>query len=96
MFAVISQFPGRPQRRGRLAGRRDRLELVFRNPDALHEDVVEAMQSPLATIEAGTTFDEVFATLTGRTNAIVVARRDKPLGVLTRSDILEYLAHRHT
>jgi predicted transcriptional regulator len=52
------------------------------------------MQPPLATIEAGTTFDEVFATLTGRTNAIVVARRGKPIGVLTRSDLLEYLAHR--
>jgi cystathionine beta-synthase len=73
---------------------RDLLERVFRNPDALHEDVVEAMQPPLATIEAGTTFDEVFATLTGRTNAIVVARRGKPIGVLTRSDLLEYLAHR--
>src|ERR671934_994791 len=73
---------------------RDLLELVFRNPDALHDDVVEAMQPPLATIEAGTTFDEVFATLTGRTNAIVVARRGKPIGVLTRSDLLEYLAHR--
>jgi len=73
---------------------RDLLERVFRDPDALHEDVVEAMQPPLATIEAGTTFDEVFATLTGRTNAIVVALRGKPIGVLTRSDLLEYLAHR--
>jgi cystathionine beta-synthase len=73
---------------------RDLLELVFRNPDALHEDVVEAMQPPLATIEAGQSFDEVFATLTGRTNAIVVARRGRPIGVLTRSDLLEYLAHR--
>src|ERR687888_164495 len=73
---------------------RDLLELVFRNPDALHEDVVEAMQPPLATIEAGESFDEVFATLTGRTNAIVVARRGRPIGVLTRSDLLEYLAHR--
>jgi cystathionine beta-synthase len=73
---------------------RDLLERVFRDPDALHEDVVEAMQPPLATIEAGTSFDEVFATLTGRTNAIVVARRGKPIGVLTRSDLLEYLAHR--
>src|SRR5439155_19079619 len=73
---------------------RDLLERVFRNPDALHEDVVEAMQPPLATIEAGESFDEVFATLTGRTNAIVVALRGKPIGVLTRSDLLEYLAHR--
>src|ERR671922_1845116 len=73
---------------------RDVLERVFRNPDSLHEDVVAAMQPPLATIEAGESFDEVFTTLTGRTNAIVVARAGKPIGVLTRSDLLEYLAHR--
>jgi cystathionine beta-synthase len=73
---------------------RDVLERVFRNPDSLHEDVVAAMQPPLAAIEAGESFDEVFATLTGRTNAIVVARAGRPIGVLTRSDLLEYLAHR--
>jgi cystathionine beta-synthase len=73
---------------------RDLLERVFKNPDALHEDVVGAMQPPLATIEAGESFDEVFATLTGRTNAIVVAHGGRPIGVLTRSDLLEYLAHR--
>ena len=37
--------------------------------------------------------DEVFATLTGGTNAVVVARGGRPVGVLTRSDLLEYLAH---
>jgi cystathionine beta-synthase len=73
---------------------RDLLERVFRNPDALHEDVVAAMQPPLATIEAAQSLDEVFATLTGGTNAVVVARSGQPVGVLTRSDLLEYLAHR--
>jgi cystathionine beta-synthase len=73
---------------------RDLLERVFRNPDALHEDVVAAMQPPLATIEAAQSLDEVFATLTGGTNAVVVARFGQPVGVLTRSDLLEYLAHR--
>jgi cystathionine beta-synthase len=73
---------------------RDLLERVFRNPDALHEDVVAAMQPPLATIEAAQSLDEVFATLTGGTNAVVVARAGRPVGVLTRSDLLEYLAHR--
>src|ERR671922_1089288 len=69
------------------------LDRVFRNPDALHEDVASAMQPPLAAVEADQTLDEVFATLTGRTNAVVVARDGKPVGVLTRSDLLEYLAH---
>src|SRR5947209_12840424 len=72
---------------------RDLLDRVFKNPDALHEDVASAMQPPLSAVEATQTLDEVFATLTGRTNAVVVAREGKPVGVLTRSDLLEYLAH---
>jgi cystathionine beta-synthase len=72
---------------------RDLLDRVFKNPDALHEDVANAMQPPLATIDAGDSLDEVFPTLTGRTNAVVVARDGRPVGVITRSDLLEYLAH---
>jgi len=70
------------------------LERVFTNPDVLHADVASAMQPPLAAVEAGTTVDDVFSTLTGGTNAVVVARDGKPVGVLTRSDLLEFLAHR--
>ena len=36
----------------------------------------------------------MFGTLTGRTNAIVVAQQGRPIGVLTRADLLEYLAHK--
>ncbi len=72
---------------------RDLLDRVFKNPDALHEDVATAMQPPLATIDITQSLDEVFGTLTGRTNAIVVAREGRPVGVLTRADLLEYLAH---
>jgi cystathionine beta-synthase len=72
---------------------RDLLDRVFKNSDALHEDVASAMQPPLAAVESSQTLDEVFSTLTGRTNAVVVARDGKPVGVLTRSDLLEYLAH---
>src|SRR5438445_1668179 len=72
---------------------RDLLDRVFKNPDALHENVANAMQPPLATIDAGESLDEVFPTLTGRTNAVVVARDGRPVGVITRSDPLEHLAH---
>jgi cystathionine beta-synthase len=73
---------------------RDLLDRVFKNPDALHEDVATAMQPPLATIDVGDSLDEVFPTLTGRTNAVVVAQEGRPVGMITRSDLLEYLAHR--
>jgi cystathionine beta-synthase len=69
------------------------LERIFRNPDALHDDVAAAMQPPLAAVDATQSLDEVFETLTSRGNAVVVARSGSPVGVLTRSDLLEYLAH---
>jgi cystathionine beta-synthase len=72
---------------------RDLLDRVFKNADALHEDVANAMQPPLAAVEATQTLDQVFAALTGRTNAVVVAEEGRPVGVLTRSDLLEFLAH---
>jgi cystathionine beta-synthase len=69
------------------------LERVFRNPDALHEDVAAAMQPPLAAVDTTQSLDEVFESLTSRGNAVVVAQEGRPVGVLTRSDLLEFLAH---
>jgi cystathionine beta-synthase len=71
---------------------RDLLDVVFKNPDALHQDVVNSMAPPLAAIDVAASLDEVFATLTGKSTAVVVARNGRPAGVLTRSDLLEYLA----
>jgi cystathionine beta-synthase len=73
---------------------RDLLDRVFKNPDALHDDVAAAMQPPLSAVDEDDKLDEVFSALTGRTNALVVARGGKPIGVLTRTDLLEFLAHR--
>jgi len=69
------------------------LDLVFRNPDALNDEVAAAMQPPLAAVEAEESVDEVFAALSGGSAAVVVATNGQPTGMLTRSDLLEYLAH---
>jgi cystathionine beta-synthase len=70
------------------------LDLVFRNPDALNEEVAAAMQPPLAAVEANESLDEVFSALSGGSQAVVVATSGKPTGMLTRSDLLEYLARK--
>jgi cystathionine beta-synthase len=72
---------------------RDLLDRVFKDADALHEDVANAMQPPLATVDASASVDEIFSALTGRSNAVLVADGGRPVGVVTRSDLLEYLAH---
>jgi cystathionine beta-synthase len=70
------------------------LDRVFKNPDALHEDVTSVMQGPLGAVEADANVDEIVTALTGGANAVVVADGGRPLGVVTRSDLLEYLARR--
>jgi cystathionine beta-synthase len=70
------------------------LDRIFRNPDALGEDVAAAMQSPLAAVDMRDSVDEVFADLREKNQAVVVTDEGKPRAVLTRSDLLEYLAHR--
>ena len=72
---------------------RDLLERVFRDADALHESVAAAMQPPLATVDATASVDEIVAALTAGTNAVLVASEGRPVGMITRSDLLEYLAH---
>ena len=68
------------------------LDRVFRNPDALAEEVSGAMGPPLPAVEMGETVDDVFANFTGGGSAVVVAREGKPAAVLSRSDLLDFLA----
>jgi cystathionine beta-synthase len=72
------------------------LDRVFKNPDALNEDIAVAMQPPLATVDAHASLDDVFADLSGPASAVVVGIAGRPAAILTRSDLLEYLAYRRT
>jgi cystathionine beta-synthase len=69
------------------------LDRVFKNPDALSEDVAVAMQPPLAAVDVTASLDEVFGELSGTSAAVVVGVAGRPAAILTRSDLLEYLAH---
>ena len=72
------------------------LDRVFRNQDALSEDIAAAMEPPLPAVEIGASVDTVFADLSAGNPAVVVARGGRPVGVLTRADLLEYLAHQQS
>jgi len=81
---TLSEIVGSLQERGLF-------ERVFRDPDAVHEDVAEAMEPPLAVVTPTSSLDEVFQELSHGT-AVVVADEGRALGLLTRADLLEYLA----
>ena len=75
---------------------RELLERVFRNADALNEDVAVAMQPPLRAVDAEASVNEVYEGLSGGSGAVVVASGGRPTGILTRSDLLEFLAARRS
>ena len=68
------------------------LDRVFKNSDAMNEDVAVVMQPPLAAVDVTDSLDQVFADLSGPNAAVLVAGNGKPTAILTRSDLLEYLA----
>ena len=96
----ISQVPvarnGEPRALSDIVGsisERSLLDKVFRDRDAIEKDVVEFMDGPLPVVQAADGLDEMFADLSRGAEAIVVADGERPVGVLTRADLLEFLAH---
>jgi cystathionine beta-synthase len=69
------------------------LDRIFRDPDALQADVAEVMGPPLAMVEFDEPIEVAFETLQ-HGPAVLVVKSGQALGVLTRSDLLEFLAHR--
>ena len=74
---------------------RELLERVFRDPDALQADVAEVMAPPIPTVEWDAPVEVAFGELE-RAPAVLVTKAGQVLGVLTRSDLLDFLAHRRT
>jgi cystathionine beta-synthase len=72
---------------------RSLLERVLRNPDTLNEEVAAAMDPPLRAVEMREPVDTVFTDLEAGNSAVIVASAGRPVGVLSRADLLEYLAH---
>lgn len=85
--ASITDVIGALQERGLL-------ERVVRNPDALSDDVAVAMEPPFGTADVTDSLERVLQDLTGRREAVLVARGVDPVAIITRSDLLEFLAAR--
>jgi cystathionine beta-synthase len=72
---------------------RELLDRVFRDPDSLQADVAEVMGPPIPLVEHDDPVEVAFSALQDAP-AVLVSRRGLVEGVLTRSDLLEFLAHR--
>jgi cystathionine beta-synthase len=69
------------------------LDRIFRDPDALQADVAEAMGPPIAMVEFDQPIEVAFEALQSGP-AVLVVKAGQALGLLSRSDLLEFLAHR--
>jgi cystathionine beta-synthase len=72
---------------------RELLDRIFRDPDALQADVAEVMAPPIPMVEFDDPVESAFAELEQQ-SAVLVTKAGQVLGVLTRSDLLDFLAHR--
>ena len=69
------------------------LERAYRDPQVVERTVGEVMERPLPTIDATATMDEAFQLLSDGAGAVVAVSGGRPAGVVTKLDLLEYLAH---
>ena len=69
------------------------LDRAFRDPDAVERTVGEVMDPPLPMVGSDASLAEAFGQLTGGAPALLAVRDGRPVGIVTKLDLLEYLAH---
>jgi cystathionine beta-synthase len=69
------------------------LDRAFRDPSVVERTVGEVMDPPLPLMDASASLDDAFALLSGGASALVAVRGERPAGVVTKLDLLEYLTH---
>jgi cystathionine beta-synthase len=72
---------------------RSLLEKAYRDPSIVERTVGEVMDRPLPTIDAGASLDEAYRLLAEGAPAVLAVSGLRPTGVVTKLDLLEYLAH---
>jgi cystathionine beta-synthase len=70
------------------------LDRAFRDPSIVERTVGEVMDRPLPIVDTSTSLDAAFALLSDGSSALIATRGDRAVGVVTKLDVLEYLAHR--
>jgi cystathionine beta-synthase len=70
------------------------LDRIYRDPSVVTTSVSTAMDPPFARVAAGAPIEEAFEALLGGEPALMIVDGDEPVGVITRSDLLEFVAHR--
>ncbi len=68
------------------------LDRVYRDPSLIESSVGAAMDPPFPTIRRTADMDEAFDLLLGGAPALVVTDHEQPVGMITKLDLLEFVA----
>jgi len=70
------------------------LDRVYRDPAVVTTAVSEAMDAPLSQVGVDSSIDDAFEPLLRGEQAVLVVEGGKPVAMITRADLLEFVAHR--
>ena len=70
------------------------LDRVYRDPAVVTTAVSSAMDAPLSQVGVDSSLDDAFEPLLRGEQAVLVVEAGKPVAVITRADLLEFVAHR--
>lgn len=92
----IFEDPDNPQIRGMVGSLEERalLDTLYRDPDKVKAEVSVTMGSPFPTIEESAALEDAFTALLDGAAALIVTRDDHAVGLISRLDLLEFVAHR--
>ena len=69
------------------------LDRVFREPALVDERVERVMEAPFPVVQATDDIERLYQELSGGAPALLAARDDRPVSVITKADLLEFVAH---
>ena len=72
---------------------RNLLEKVFRNPDLVDAKVSGVMDAPFPLVDVAEEVERVVPALLANNSAVMVEEGGAPIGLITRSDLLDFVAH---
>ena len=94
----ISQLPVTQDANGHLVvgtvQERTLLDRVYHDPSVVTTAVSTAMDAPLSQVGVDSSIDDAFEPLLRGEQAVLVVESGEPVAVITRSDLLEFVAHR--
>ncbi len=70
------------------------LERAYKDPSVLDRTVGEVMDDPIPMVDARDSVDHAMGLMTSSSSAVLVCEGPRPVGVLTRADVLDFLMRR--